>query len=160
MDHIRSYYYHLSPPRAETSPRRRRSVAEVDQKARKIGKTAKAKTQRPLASLQIVNRKSRIIYLFLSKAIPVQPESVETIFLVRRFTPTIHASARLVLNSSRQDARGRSLGGRGSVGVVLIIHAYTRVHVSSYRVPVSPAVVTRHEPTAGAHLALSLQCTP
>jgi hypothetical protein len=42
------------------------------------------------------------------------------------------------------------------VGVALIIHAYTRVHVSSYRVPVSPAVVTRHEPTAGTHLAWSL----
>jgi hypothetical protein len=33
------------------------------------------------------------------------------------------------------------------VGVVLIILAYTRVHVSSCRVSVSPAVVIRHELT-------------
>jgi hypothetical protein len=33
------------------------------------------------------------------------------------------------------------------VGVVLIIRAYTRVYVSSYRVSVSPAVVIRHELT-------------
>jgi hypothetical protein len=53
----------------------------------------------------------------------------------------------MVLSSSRQHARGRSLDGRGGVGVVLIIRAYTRVHVSSYRVSVSPAIVIRHELT-------------
>jgi hypothetical protein len=34
-----------------------------------------------------------------------------------------------------------------TAGVVLIIRTYTRVHVSSYRVSVSPAAVIRHELT-------------
>jgi hypothetical protein len=41
----------------------------------------------------------------------------------------------------------RLLGKCASVGVVMIIRAYTRVHVSSYRVSVSTAVVIRHELT-------------
>jgi hypothetical protein len=129
-------------------------------KGSKNRKKCQSKTATPPSIAPNCSSKNPASFIFLSKAIPDQPESVEAIYLVARFTPPIHARARLVLRSSRQDARGMSLDGRGSVDVELIIHAYTRVHVSYDRVPVSPAVVTRHEPTAGAHLALSLQCTP
>jgi hypothetical protein len=43
----------------------------------------------------------------------------------------------------RNGALGRIRLKYDCVGIVLIIRAFTRVHVSSYRVSVSPAVVTR-----------------
>jgi hypothetical protein len=64
MDHIRSYYYHLSPLRGETSPRRCRRVPVVDRKVRKTRKYLNTKRQLSIGSPKC--RDVRMIFIDLN----------------------------------------------------------------------------------------------